>query len=202
MKISRSLIFGCPLVAMTLSISVARAAGPPIDVRALEKSGRAHRYEATFGESSLPGGGAAIVVHANIATVRAIVSDFGSYERFMNFRRSRVIRRDPKGTDVYLQVPILHGAAKLWAVVRFSPVQKAQNGELIVGRKLDQGNVKEFQAEWRLRPIDESKTLLQLELLLVPTFPVPTTLLVRNLMESAEDGVKASRVRAEAARGQ
>lgn len=143
-------------------------------------------------------GAAAIVIRARYDIVHAIIVDFSSYENFMpNFKRSRVIARKPEGTDVYLQVPVLKGAARIWTVARFETVTKSSTEATIFAHSVNKGNIKDFRAVWHIAAIDADHTLLQLELLVVPNFPVPGSLVTSALEESADNGVTACRSRAE-----
>lgn len=191
--------YSLPLVlGIMLHSGRAAADAPAINVENLEQLTQAQRYELQLGSGSIRAGGAAIVVHANAAAVRAIVTDFGAYEKFLpHFQRSRVIARKAEGTDVYLQVPILHGAAKIWAVARFTPARTDKNGEHVEGHMIGPGNIDDFRAVWHIRPLDEQRTLLRLELLIVPKLPLPHSLITTALEESAQDGVRACRSRAE-----
>lgn len=197
MHVLRILKQGSAWSLLTLLLaSGASAESPPIDIGALQRTDQAQRYELNLPNAALRAGGAAIVVNASAAAVRSIVMDFGAYEKFMpNFKRSRVISRKPGGTDVYLQVPILHGVMKIWTVARFAPPSLDEQGERIEGHKLDQGNLDDFRAIWHIKPIDAAHTLLRLELLVVPSFPVPHSLVTPALAESAENGVQACRAR-------
>jgi ribosome-associated toxin RatA of RatAB toxin-antitoxin module len=175
------------------------APAPPFDVKELAARPGAQRYELSLTNGPIRAGGAAIVIAADPASVRRLVTDYAKYETWLpGFRRSRVLARTPDQTDVYLEVPILHGAAKLWAVTRFVPPQAEDGGERIEGKMIGPGNVDDLRAVWHIAPVDEKHTLLRLELLLVPKLHFGSGILTAALAESADDAISACRRRLEA----
>lgn len=159
----------------------------------------AQRYEVLTPFSSIKAGAARVQVRAPLDVVRGVVMDFGAYAAHISkFEKAKVIGRHGTSTDVYLQVPILKGAAKVWAVVRFEAPQGGGNDELIVGRML-QGNVKRLDARWHLAKVDDHTTSLDLELLIVPDLilPVPGSLVTGEVAYAAETAVRGLRVRSE-----
>ncbi|HKQ70967.1 MAG TPA: hypothetical protein VJT73_16590 [Polyangiaceae bacterium] len=148
---------------------------------------------------SVPAGGAMIAVDAPLPVVRQIVTDYAHYQDFVpGFQKSRIVGNGDRGTDVYLQAPILHGSANLWAVARFSPPVPDGPGERIEGRKAGQGNVDDFRATWRLYAVDDSHTILKIEVLMVPSLlPLPTSVVTPHLVSSSAAAVRACRDRAE-----
>jgi ribosome-associated toxin RatA of RatAB toxin-antitoxin module len=168
-------------------------------VQRLRASRDSERYQKTIENQAIKAGGARILIDAPLPIVRAIIQDYAKYQDFMpRFKRSRVVESSEKHTDVYLQVPILHGAANVWSVVKFeNPIKSSDGSELIQG-KMTQGNVKDFQAIWRLTPIDANTTLLQSEILIVPALPVPGSVVTGELGYAADMAVTSTRNRAEA----
>ena len=61
-----------------------------------------------------------------------------------------------------------------------------------------QGNVRDFRATWYLVPIDANTTLLRSEILIVPTLPVPGSVVTGELGYAADMAVTSTRNRAEA----
>ncbi len=164
---------------------------------ALAKKRKAHRYEVQTTLSSTRAGAARIDVRAPADTVERVVLDFGHYQDFIKrFKKSRVLGKHAGKTDVYLQVPILRGAAKVWAVVRFEPPKKV-NGEEVIEAHMLKGNVKRLDAWWRILPIDKEHTRLALELLIVPKLPMPGSLVTGEVAYAADTAVTGSRDRAE-----
>jgi ribosome-associated toxin RatA of RatAB toxin-antitoxin module len=189
---------GIVLVALSLGATVfagtARADEP---VRAAAGPAKAVRYALRTPASSIDAGGARVRVRAPTSVVEKVVTDFNSYPEFIRkFERARVLGRSGKQTDVYLQVPILKGAAKVWAVVRFSP-PRVQNGVRIIEGRMVKGNVDKLEATWRIKRIDERTTELSLELLIEPKLPVPGSLVTKEVASAADTAVSGSRTRAE-----
>src|SRR3954467_3822168 len=86
------------------------------------------RYDCKLPESPRPAGGARTVVSASPELVKSGVLDFEHYARYFDPHKgknpkrkwaSHVVGKSGDKTDVYLEVPILKGAAKIWAIIRF-----------------------------------------------------------------------------------
>lgn len=176
--------------------SLARAA-PTADQVRLMRLRKCQRYEVQTRYSSIKAGAGRIAVRAPLRTVLRVVTDFGHYPEFIShFSRAKVLGRSAHSTDVYLQVPILKGAAKIWAVVRFGPPTWVNGEQDIVGHMLE-GNVKRLDAKWRLIKIDDRDTELRLEMLIVPKLPVPGSIVTGEVAYAADNAVTGSRQRAE-----
>jgi hypothetical protein len=149
---------------------------------------------------SIAAGGGVTVANAGIAQVRQTVTDYGHYADFMpRFQKSRIVGKSGPTTDVYLQVAILHGAASVWAVTRFGAPIPEGAGERIEGSKLEgKGNVDDMRAVWHLTPVDADHTIVRLDILIVPTFPVPHSLVTDELEFASDQAVSATRDRTEA----
>ncbi|MCC6648025.1 MAG: hypothetical protein IT374_20965 [Polyangiaceae bacterium] len=156
------------------------------------------RYEVSVPGASIKAGGAMVLVNAPIATVRKAVQDYGRYQSMIpRFKKSRVIAKKDGKTDVYLEVPILHGAATVWSQTRFdAPVKDGAKGERIEGR-LVEGNVEDMRTTFRLRAVDDTHTILKCELLIVPKLPLPGSMVTPELAFAADQAVTALRARAE-----
>jgi ribosome-associated toxin RatA of RatAB toxin-antitoxin module len=167
-------------------------------VQRLRDLNKAERYQAPVDGHSIKAGGARVVINAPISVVRSIVQDYGNYEKFMpRFKQSKIVDKNDTSTQVYLQVPILHGAANVWSVVQFGqPIKKADGSEVIRGRMVE-SNVKEFRAIWTLVPIDEKTTLLSSEILIVPSLPVPGSVVTGELEYASDMAVTSTRKKAE-----
>jgi ribosome-associated toxin RatA of RatAB toxin-antitoxin module len=183
-----------------LSATWARADDSNGDTARLMKSHGTERYNVAVAGASIRAGGGMTAVNAPIATVRKVVLDFGHYAEFMpRFKKSRIVGRDGLDTNVYLQVEILHGAATIWAVTRFTPPASEGSGERVEGKMDRQGNVDDLRSVWHLFPVDETHTILKLELLIVPKIPVPGSVVTGELEYAADKAVSSARDRAEAA---
>jgi len=172
--------------------------GANADIARLARSRDVARYSVAMPGSSIRAGAAMLVVDAPLADVRRTVTDYAHYQDFVpGFQKSRILARGPSGTDVYLQAPILHGAATLWAVVRFGLPVHDGSGEKIEGAKTGHANIDDFRATWKLQPIDGNRTLLKLEFLVIPSLPLPGSMITPTLESAAESTVRACRDRAE-----
>ncbi len=186
------------LIACTLFSSVSVAAAPaPGPER--DKWRTVDRFDVKTPYADMNAGAARVNVDAPEDLVRSVVLDYKNYSSFMKrFEKSIVVGRSGDKTDVYLQVPILKGAAKVWAVVRFEPVKEVNGTEVVVGHMV-KGNVKRLDATWRLKKLDDTTTNVVLELLIVPDLavPVPASLVVPEVRFAAAKAVEGSRDEAE-----
>jgi ribosome-associated toxin RatA of RatAB toxin-antitoxin module len=165
----------------------------------LERRGRSERYTkaTTSPKNSIDTGGAAIYIHAPIDVVRRIVTDYRNYEKTIkSFKTSKLLSRNKGVSEVYLEVPILHGAATVSVVALMGAPVIAGNEERITARML-RGNVDDFRAVWRLRAVDAENTILKLELLVDPSLPAPASLITPELCTASENAVTGVRKQAE-----
>ncbi|MCU0657636.1 MAG: hypothetical protein MUF64_20955 [Polyangiaceae bacterium] len=176
----------------------ALADGNDAEAQQLAQKRAAQRYNVEVPGSSIRAGGAAIFVDAPIAVVRKVVSEYGKYASYIpRFQKSKVIAKKDKKTDVYLQVPILNGAATVWSLTRFEPPAKeGTNGERIEGKMLE-GNVEDLRAWFHMRPVDENHTVLKLELLIALKLPLPGKVVTPELEYASDQAVTAIRDRSE-----
>lgn len=190
------------LIAAAISLSSAPAGADTTDqiVSRLKSNGNStERYSVDVAGQAIKMGGARTIVHAPISDVRSVVQDYGNYASFMRrFDRSRIVGQNKRFTQVYLSVPILHGAAKVWTVAQFGPPIQRSGTEIIRGRMVE-GNVHDFRATWYLTPLDAETTLLQSELLIIPKIPAPASYISHELAYAADVAVSSTRARAERA---
>jgi ribosome-associated toxin RatA of RatAB toxin-antitoxin module len=169
----------------------------PSDAWAGPSGTKAQRYSVRTSVSSIEAGAAKIDVAADAQRVTEIIQDFGNYPKLSDkFEKARVIARNGGETDVYMQVPILKGAAKIWAVMRFTPVQTANGEQILTGHML-KGNVRRLDAKWKVRSSGAQQTHVELELLIVPKLPVPGSLVTSETAYAADKAVTGVRDRAE-----
>ncbi len=180
-------LLGCTLLS-SVSAAAAPAPGPELD-----KWRKVERFEVKTPWSDTHAGAARVNVDAPEDLVRSVVLDYKNYASFMSrFEKSRIVGRSGDKTDVYLQVPILKGAAKVWAIVRFEPVKQVGETEVVEGHMI-KGNVKRLDAVWRLKKLDDTTTQVVLELLILPDMPVPDSLVVPEVRFAAAKAVEGSR---------
>ncbi|MBK7586765.1 MAG: hypothetical protein IPI67_42085 [Myxococcales bacterium] len=196
MKTRRTLMMFLAMLSWTL-FAAGASAEPSEEAKRLMKSRDSERYEVETEHSSTKAGAARVHIAAPVASVKKTVSDFRNYSKFISkFDKAKVVGRNGDKTDVYLQVPILKGAAKIWAVVRFEPL-KTVNGEEVLEGHMVKGNVKRMDAWWRIKKIDDDNTQLNLELLIVPKLPVPGSMVTGEVKYAADEAVMGSRNRTE-----
>jgi ribosome-associated toxin RatA of RatAB toxin-antitoxin module len=184
-------LLGCTFFS-SVSVAAAPAPGPDLD-----KWRKVDRFEVRTPWSDTNAGAARVNVDAPEDLVRSVVLDYKNYANFISrFEKARIVGRSGDKTDVYLQVPILKGAAKVWAIVRFEPVKQVGGGEVVEGHMV-KGNVKRLDATWRLKKLDDTTTQVVLELLIVPDMPVPDSLVVPEVRFAAAKAVEGSRDEAE-----
>jgi ribosome-associated toxin RatA of RatAB toxin-antitoxin module len=161
------------------------------------------RYETATPASGIKAGGARVQVHAPIEVVERVIMDYASWSRHISkFEKAKVVGRRGDRTHVYLQVPILKGATRIWVVAEFDPIKRTDAGAVIVARML-KGNVKRLDARWKLSKIDDQNTKVELELLLEPDWPlpVPNSLVTEEATNAAEQAIDGHRKAAERAGG-
>lgn len=196
MTLTRRWMLAATLLGLGLSAPIA-SAEPSAEAKRLMKKRDAERYEVKTKHSSIKAGCARVHVAAPTKVVKKVVSDFKNYSKFIKkFDKAKVVGRDGDKTDVYLQVPILKGAAKIWAVVRFEPF-KTVNGEELLQAHMIKGNVERLDATWRVKKIDDENTQLHLELLIVPKIPAPGSVITGEVAYASDEAVMGSRDRAE-----
>jgi ribosome-associated toxin RatA of RatAB toxin-antitoxin module len=155
------------------------------------------RFTVRVPNSGLEAGAARALAHAPTEGLRSVVTDYTRYSSIITqFKNARVVGRSGGRTDVYLEVPILSGFSTIWAVVRFDAPAAEGNQHVIRGR-LVKGNVKRLDATWRIEKVDERKSVLSLELLMVPNLPAPTSVVTAELRKAAGKAVNAARNEAE-----
>ncbi len=145
-------------------------------------------------------GRARILVHAPIGIVHRLVLDFGRYREFTGgrFEVSRVVGRDARGTEVYFKLPVMGGALTMWQVFRFQDLKPLAPGWAMVEGWYVKGNIGRGNAAWTLHALDNESTLLTFDLLVVPSMPLPQSLIDQGLRNAAGAAVEAIRDRAEA----
>lgn len=189
------------LAALSIALTPADARAADAEAAKLETHGKAlgYTFKTTGPASPIDTGGASILVNAPIAEVRKVVTNYGSYQKFLKpFDQSKILSKRKGVSEIYLQVPILHGAMRIWTVADMSAPTKKGNEEVISGR-YKRGNVADFRATWRLRAVDADNTILKLDIFLDPNMPVPASLVTKQLRLAAEKAVTGVKDRAQAA---
>ena len=185
----KSLLVVAALAALPLASAPARAA----DAREIQG------YEVKVPNADLNAGAARARVLSNRDTLRAVLTDYAHYSQIITrFEKAKIVGRVGLQTDVYLEVPILHGATKIWAIIRFDPPKTEGTDDVVRGHMV-RGNVKRLDAVWRVRKVDETSADLALELLIVPDLHIPTprSLVLSETRRAAARAVSGARSEAE-----
>lgn len=146
-------------------------------------------------------GHAQVLVRAPLDVVRAQVTDYGHMKDIapQKFKTSRIVDKHGPLTDVYLQIPMMHGLITLWNVVRFAPPKVISPGLEVVQGALVKGNVKQLRIVVTMRSVDPARTVLTVDLLMTPEFMAPQAAVdeeLRDAAQNAVDGVKDKSERA------
>jgi hypothetical protein len=190
------------VATLAVATPVAADTHGDLDVSRLIRSHETERYNVAFPGQSIRAGGGRTMVNAPIDVVRRVVVDYGHYADFIpRFQKSQVLGPKNGGTAVFLRVPILHGVATIYAVTRFDPPKAVADEELVEGSLDGQSNVDQLHAVWHMKRIDDKHTLLRLEMLIVPKFPVPGSVVTGELEFAADQAVSGTRDRAESIAG-
>ena len=119
-------------------------------------------------------------------------------ELLPHYTGCKVLGRTASGArDVYMEVEALHGVVKMWAEIEVPKPVVGANGVETIATRYIKGNVKVFDATWRLRKIDDASTELSLEVFLDPGLPLPVGLANRENLTGSTRGVVAMRGHAE-----
>jgi ribosome-associated toxin RatA of RatAB toxin-antitoxin module len=162
-----------------------RAGG--IDSRQREQAGSRIRRSRAVG-----------LVRASVDQVTEVILDYAGYRRFMpHFVASRVLSQRGSQALVYIEVSALNGLAKLWAEMQIRMVPAAVDSPRVVRARMIKGNLKGFEAEWQITPINPAHTLVAFELCADPDFQLPfATGIVSDYNEKeARDSLAALRKR-------
>jgi hypothetical protein len=144
-------------------------------------------------------GHAEVLVHAPFPSVRRQVLDYAHYKDLVpeKFHNARIVGKEGAMTEVYMQVPIMHGMVTLWDVMKFTELKPVAPDWSIVEGWLVKGNVKDANAVWTVHRIDDEFTVLKFDLLIVPTIPAPQSALDEELRDAAMDAINAMHDRAQ-----
>ncbi len=183
-------------------LAAAPEAGPPPDPDLADLSG-GHSFRTNYRPANASDryGRAQILVEAPLGIVHRLILDYGRYKEFTagKFHTSRVIGKTPLGTDVYFQLSVLGGMIALWQVFRFQEIKPLARGWVIVEGWYVKGNIGRGNAAWTLHAIDENRTMVTFDLLIVPDVPLPQSVLDDGLRNAAGEAVEAIRARAQEA---
>jgi hypothetical protein len=169
-------------------------AKPNSEAQRLIKLRDAERYSADYPGTRVDAGGARVHIAAPLSVVKKVLGDFNRYPvHIKKFKQARVVGKQGKQTDVYMQVEVLNGLGKVWAVVRFDPPKAKPSGEEVMIGHMVKGNVDRLDAVVKLNKIDDDNTQMNLELLMLPKIPLPASLITGELRYAADEAVMGFR---------
>ena len=144
-------------------------------------------------------GHAEALVDAPADVVAKTATDFGHYkELHRKFATARVINKEGDKTDVYMRYPVQIGPMKIemHEVMRFDPLRQAAGNHVLEGRGV-KGDMKMGHTVITVKPVDEKHSLLEVDILLVPTIPAPQSFIDEELRDGAGDFVTGLKDRAQ-----
>jgi hypothetical protein len=189
----RSLLVAAILCALTAPFAYADTTPVLSGVARLEAAGGTASWSYVPSGRRERFGHAESLVSAPTQLVRDQATDFAHYKDLSHGRihNSRLVDRRPGVTDVYLQVPVLHGMVTLWQVLRFSDVQRAADGTESFTGTLVRGNVRAAEMTVRIRPAGANRSIVECDLLVVPEFMAPQSVVDAELRDAAVNVVHA-----------
>lgn len=200
--VTLTLAAGLATAALALTpVAIAQSsyAPPASDVQAneLHKLGKERRSTVPIPGGKVEAGRAEVLVNAPVSTVRASVLDYAHYAQVIpRFQKAKVLKKNGLSADVYLQIPILHGAATIWTVQRFAAPVASGKTETVSGVSI-QGNVDDLRTKWSYRAVDATHTVLVCEIYVVPKIPVPANQIAKEAERAAAEAVVSVRAHSE-----
>lgn len=190
-----SILLISTITSLTTIVSADGWSPPPSDKQAIEvqRLGREKRSACNVEGSKFKMARADIIVAANVATVRAALVDHAQYKSlFPKLRLVKVLRKTGQAAEVYMTLPVMNGAANIWAVQKMDAPAPEGNGEKIVGHFI-KGNVEDLRTTWHYRAIDANHTLLSLEMFISLNVPVPASVVNDEVDQACAEGVVTTR---------
>lgn len=135
------------------------------------------------------------LVSAAPTDVKKRLLDFTHYKELAGpkFKTVRVVGKEPTGTDVYFQLPIMKGLVTIWYVTRFAPARAAASGDVVEGTFV-KGNIAGMHIVLGVQPgPDERTSVMVCDLLLSPGLPAPQSALDEELRDACGDAIQSVR---------
>jgi len=133
------------------------------------------------------------LVAAPYDVVRARLVDFAHYRELAGhkFKKVSVVDKQPGGTDLYFQLPIMKGLVTIWYVTRFADPRPGAGGTEVIEGRFVKGNIKDVHFVFTMRPAatDKSSTVLVCDLLLSLSIPAPQGPLDEELRDACGDAI-------------
>ncbi|MFO0663856.1 MAG: hypothetical protein U0174_07890 [Polyangiaceae bacterium] len=146
-------------------------------------------------------GHAETVIRAPLVTVLSQVQAYGQYKDLApsKFKTSRIVGKEPEGTDVYMQVQIMNGFITLWWIMRFGEPRDVKKGAVWFEGVYQKGNLQTAHAMFYAREVTPDVTVLMFDLLIGLPIPAPQENIDEELRDAAADAVNGAREKSERA---
>jgi hypothetical protein len=183
------------LFALAVSLSPASAGAAQDDdtIARLNDAGHALKLNVVPQGKTARYGRAISMINAPQDAVRKVLSQYAQYKDLApdKFTNVRVVGKDHAGTEVYMQVPVMHGLMRMWMVLKFGQPQQIAPGVEVLEGKLVKGNVKDANIVFTTKRLDDNFTMLTCDLLITPDMPAPQSSIDEETRDSALKAVDA-----------
>lgn len=192
------------VAALSLSTpAIAEEKPSDAQLERLNAAGRTLKWNYVRQGKGVRYGYAEALVQAPASNVRTHMMDYAHYKDLSGgkFKTSRMIAKEGQSTDVYFQVPVMHGMITLWYVSRFGPVQTvAPNTERVEGTFV-RGNIKDMHLVLTARAVNERFSVISCDLYVKPNLAAPQSAVDEELRDACGDAVEAVRDKAQGFKG-
>lgn len=146
-------------------------------------------------------GHAEAIIRAPLANVLQQVQAYGQYKDLApsKFKTSKIVGKEPDGTDVYLQIQIMNGFITLWWVMRFGEPKERDKGSYFFEGRYQKGNLETAHVMFNVRAVTPEVTVLKFDLLIGLPIPAPEENVDEELRDAAADAVNGAREKSERA---
>jgi hypothetical protein len=200
----RSLIPAAAVAALSLfSVSDAQADNTDAQLDRLNAAGHTLKWNYVPPGKAVRYGHAEALVQAPEALVRTQMTDYSHYKDLSGgkFKTSRMVAKDGDNTDVYFQVPVMHGMLTLWYVSRFGAAKTiAPKTESVEGTFV-RGNISDMHLVLTARAIDDRFSIVSCDLFVKPNLPAPQSAVDEELRDACGDAVEAVRDKSQGFKG-
>ena len=189
----RRLLPVAALAALSAVPARAQADGSDVEVERIAKAGHSLKWTWTPPGKDKHYGHAEVLIHAPAASVRTILLDYAHYKDMASdkVRTTHVIAKKDGNTDVYWQLPIMNDLFMAWYVARYAPPKVVSPGTEVIEGQMLKGNIHAMNSIWTMRAVNDSWTLLELDLLGVPNVLVPEAWQDEGMRDAAAQAVDA-----------
>jgi hypothetical protein len=191
-------VFACAVLAVP---AFAQADDPQVS-RLLDAKKTLEWNQAVAGSKDRYGHAEALVgASADVVAKRA--AEFNRYrDLHRKFSTARVVAKEGESTDVYMRYPVRVGPMtfELHEVMRFAPMKQVGSSFVLEGVGI-KGDMSKGHTIIRVKPVDDTHSVLEVDVLLVPHIPAPQSFIDEELRDGAFDFVNGLRDRSQPAPG-